>query len=503
MIFRIVVIWLCWSSSLIGQTVTGDTIRVSDNTMILKVWGSHYQRGYSHGYLLGDKIKLIFQEYILKSVFYNNPANYQIVRNYFISNFSMEDKYLQEAGAMIKGMEDAGISIYDSTLQRNVDSMDILMVNAIDEIREINKCSSMSSWGSATVNDPGLNGDVVITRLMDWQMHFALVDNHLILVSIPEESDEQSWVSVTYPGLIAALSAMNESGVGAFKNVGNPQNHPNMHSFHPVLLSVRNGLEMNDYNQDGQCNPIDVVQAIQDKYQFGSSVIHVVSKVCLDSHALIVECDNEHGMVTRDVLDNTAVPGENLVATNHHRKLVNPVYCVRYDEIADSLNNSADITTARSWTIMAAGGGYSNNNQMMQYIPSTGTLMVATATVDSAAYLREPYVFDLSDLFTVTGIEEGPVVDNHDLLEINFICLPQNNSYQFTIELEKTGWVELKIFQINGRLVENVYSGNLNAGQYSFRLPDKLYNPGVYFCSVQMETVQGDRVKQVKKIIFH
>lgn len=39
MIFRIMVIWLCWSGSLIGQTVTGDTIRVSDNTMILKSMG--------------------------------------------------------------------------------------------------------------------------------------------------------------------------------------------------------------------------------------------------------------------------------------------------------------------------------------------------------------------------------------------------------------------------------------------------------------------------------
>ena len=501
-LFIVVIFLIFIFLSLNGQHVNGDTIRVSDNTIILKVWGNHYERGYAHGYLLGDKIKLIFEEYVLKSIFGNNSTFYNYYRSYFISNFQVDDKYCIEASAMISGMEDAGISIFCAVLNRDVDSIDILMVNTIDEMRELDECSSLSSWGASTVNDTLLSGDLVITRLMDWQLHYSLVENHLVLVNIPSENDEQNWITVTYPGLFAALSAVNESGIGAFKNVGNYQNHPNIVTFHPVLLSVRNGIERDDYNNDGFNNTLDVADAVDDDVQFGSSVIHVVSSVMTDSFSFVIECNNENGFTKRNVSDNSVISGDNIAATNHHRKLYSPVGCVRYDDIVDSLNSSTEISSERSWNIMAGAGGYATNNQMMQFIPGAGILKLATATVDSPAYMREVYVFDINDLFILTSVEEEPaIVLDRDKIYMKITS--QSNCYSYTIDLviHEQSYLNLNVYNISGQLISTLHEGNVSSGEHQFQWTSDEISLGLYFCRADIQTNTGFQSIVIRKFM--
>ena len=108
-IFIICVISFCYS-----QTVNGDTLTV-DGKKILKVWGNHYERGYATGYLMGDEIKSISENYYLGYVFYNNPVLYENTRVYFLNNFEVEDKYQSEAQGIIDGMIEAGIDLYSPT----------------------------------------------------------------------------------------------------------------------------------------------------------------------------------------------------------------------------------------------------------------------------------------------------------------------------------------------------------------------------------------------------
>ncbi|MBN1619220.1 hypothetical protein JW890_00715, partial [candidate division WOR-3 bacterium] len=257
-----------------GQCVNGDTTRVDRNMLVLRVFGTHEERGFAHGYLLAPRIKDVFGNYILSSIFYNNAGLYNSARSFFVSNFYLKNEYLTEAGAMIHGIEAAGESTWCQVLGRDVDSIDILLASAIDELVEAFNCASLSSWGPMTANDTTLQGSLVITRMMDWTSNSVLKDNHLIIVHYPQEPEEQPWISVAYSGFVSALSAVNISGLTAFKNMGNSVNHPNPSNLYPALLAARDAVESRDYNLDGTCDVFDVISSFRAHRFYGSSIVH-------------------------------------------------------------------------------------------------------------------------------------------------------------------------------------------------------------------------------------
>ena len=236
-----VFILMIFSSFSFAQVVNGDTLTV-DGKKILKVWGTHSERGYAYGYLMAENIKEVFEGYVLGSLFFNSATLYTNTRNYFIDNFEVEQKYIYESIAMINGIQAAGVSIFCSVLNRDLDEIDILLSNSIVDIAALGGdnftnrfgCSSLSSWGQNTIQDPDLNGQLVITRNMDWTPHPTLLDNHLLVVQFPSEPDEISWLSFTFAGMFGALSAINENGVATFMNMGNYNNHPNLNTFFTI-----------------------------------------------------------------------------------------------------------------------------------------------------------------------------------------------------------------------------------------------------------------------------
>lgn len=482
------------SISVNSFAVNGDTTRVADNILILKVWGTHQERGYAHGYILANEIKDIFEDYVLKVAFCNNPTFYNYARNFFITYFQVEQKYIDETNFMITGISDAGVSLYSPILGRDVDGVDILVSNSLDELRELFQCSSLSSWGISTQSDSILSGELVITRLMDWQLDENLVNNHLILVNIPSEVEEQNWVTVSYPGLIAALSAMNDSGVAAFKNVGNIKNHTNTTTFHPVLFSIRNGIELKDYNNDGVNNSIDILNSIANNAQYGASIIHVVSEVGSDSFALIIECNNEKGCTCRTTADNTQIPDYNLVATNVFRVLYSPVYCIRYDEIEDSFIHSSDITIERSWNLMAGACGYSTNNQMMQFTPHLKKLRFAGAKVGNPAYTQPIHSFLLDDLFVLTCVAEQPV--DKPIQNILSIHCIGNKQVNVDFSLLEAQTIEIKLFDIMGRLISTPVSRYFSQGNHNIDF--QVERNGIYFYRVEINRIS----ERGKLIVF-
>ncbi|MCK4694501.1 MAG: hypothetical protein KAT74_02000, partial [Candidatus Cloacimonetes bacterium] len=207
----IIVFILSISAFSFSQTVNGDTLTV-DGKKILKVWGTHYERGYAYGYLLGEQIRQVAVEYFIESILMNSVILYNYSRNYFLSNFVVEDKYITEAEGMINGMIDSGVDLYCEGLDIELDEIDLLLANSIVDLSALvllnidieNEfgCSSLSSWGESTQDDPQLNGDLVITRNMDWEPHPTLLANHLLVVQFPDEENEVKWLSFTFAGMI-------------------------------------------------------------------------------------------------------------------------------------------------------------------------------------------------------------------------------------------------------------------------------------------------------------
>ena len=482
-----------------AQNVNGDTLSV-DGKKILKVWGSHYERGYATGYLFGDKIKDISEDYFISALFDGNSYLYESTRTYFIDNFQIEEKYISETQGIIDGMIEADIILFSDILGRDIDANDIQLSNAVVDIAAIVDldydfgCSSLSSWGGNTILDQELGGDLVITRNMDWTPHPTLLGNHLLVVHFPSEADEVNWLSFTFPGFIGGLSSLNENGLCAFMNMGNHNEHPNTLSFHPILLSVRNGIEVYDYDGDYEIAPDDVQAAIEDNFQLSGSIIHTAN----NESGLIIECNNQNGVVNRDDNDNTVIPAEHLAATNHFRELYPPIGCYRYDNIADSLSNNADMSTERSWDLLAGAAGVSNNIHTIQYVPSLNLIKWSTATVGTPAYQIEPTVFDTEELFTHSTNANPQYYQEDSFLKVS--PNPFYNSTNLSFSLPKTTDVKICIYNVKGHKIITLLSEVMVQGNYSVSWDGidengKKISSGIYFYT--LETINDIYTKKV------
>ncbi len=481
---------LILTACLSGQCVNGDTTRVDKNLLVLRVWGTHQERGFSHGYLLAPRIKDVFENYILSSIFYNNAGLYNTSRSFFETNFYFRDVYLSEAGALIQGIEAAGESTWCQVLGRDVDSIDILMASAIDELVEAFNCASLSSWGPMTASDTLLQGTLVITRMMDWTSNSVLKDNHLIIVHYPQEPEEQPWISIAYSGFVSALSAVNFSGLTSFKNMGNSGNHPNPTNVYPALLASRDAVESSDYNSDGTCDVFDVISSFRAHRFYGSSIIHTTKNHSDSLVAAAVECDNGVGDTFRTYSHDPALPFYSIICTNHFRILYPPVYCYRYKNISDSIISDSSMSAERSWNVMAKASGVSGNSQMIQWIETSRTLKVSTATSDSPAYLRAPVVLDVDSLFNLTGVEEengfGEIFCKFLTVSQNFTQPSIVISYSGKIDIE----LELSLFDALGRKCADNFQVTLGPGS-SYEVFLGMMPSGVFFLTIAGDMGDG------------
>lgn len=180
-------------------------IEYKEDKMIIRVWGTHYERGYAQGYLLCDEIVDVFTTYFLAYLFGNNASIYNATRSVFEASFVVDDKYITEGMGVLDGIVAGGQSLYCSVLGRNLDITDLMMSNSLIDYSDDkgllggnDLCSSLTSWGTSTDNSPELSGESIITRFLDWTPHTTLLNNQLILVSFPSEPAEQKWISFTF-----------------------------------------------------------------------------------------------------------------------------------------------------------------------------------------------------------------------------------------------------------------------------------------------------------------
>lgn len=479
------------AASAVGQ-VNGQ-VQVIDGKPILTVWGTHAERGYAQGYLKGAEGKEVFEDYIVGYAASGSPLVYAFLRNHFLNNYAVDAEYEVEAAGIIQGLLDAGVDPYVSALGRDIDATDLLVSNAIVDLstiaaRDIFGCSSLSSWGSSTTGDPTLAGHLVITRHLDWSKHPTLTDNPLLTVHLPSELDEQPWLSIGYAGLFGALSSVSASGVSAFLNLGNNDSGTTGAPYHPILLTLRSGVESADYDGNGGHAPQDIVAAIEDRTRRVDTIVHVTKDEGPGSRPIIIESNNANGVAVRDRSDNTVIPGDNLVATNHFRVLYPPVYCNRYDAIADSLTASTNITGHRSWALMAgAAGSFSSNIQCIQYVESQGLLRWSMDTYTQPAYSQPWTELNVWDLFGC----QMEVADAVPLasLEQNFPN-PFSPSTRIRFSIAEPGPVRLSVYDVAGRLVARLLDERRDRGEHEVPWDglNRFGEPvaaGVYFCRME------------------
>lgn len=392
--------------------INGVIVSNDNNLTLVKIWGTHQERGFAYGSLLGDKINDVFGNYV-KPQF---GIYYSYARGIIESgqNLKFDSDFVVEAQAIIEGMNQAN----KNTL--NLDYIDLLVCNSILDISMLLSspagvaCSTLMSWGDATAGTD-LAGKSVITRHLDWVTSSTLVDNQVICVSQPSEDDEQTWVSIGFAGMFSVLSGFNEH-MGVFQNmmddfVGNAYYGQ---QYEPVWFSLRKSLENKDFNQDGSNNTQDLMFALQQNPQ-GYAGAFLISAMAKSTEtvdhliALIAEiAPTAPALTFRSNGFSDNIPGDNLYTANFQIARNNAKnYCERYNGVVTGIGTGTNISTSSSWDIMRDYSHLSHNLQLMQYAPELDLFRISIFGNNKPAYQNAPVSFNISNLLSkYTGVND-------------------------------------------------------------------------------------------------
>ena len=400
----------------LAEEVNG-TLRDQGDHKVLRVWGTHEEMGYAHGYLLAEEVMALANGYVLP-MFGVSAGEYEMIKSAFIEMLEFPDEVVEETEGIIAGIEAAGVSLEMTEVERDIDVYDLLLSNSAADLFGIHFCSSISAWGAATEDDDTLDGELAIVRDLDWGYAGGEADLReyaVILVRDPSDPAMQPWVSIGFPGWVGCLSCFNVTGIGAFQNQGNTPTLLGEIATDPapmpIHMTMRQGGEHRELDGDGQETIHDVEHAVATAGRLGTYEIHVVSRwETTTPPAFVIEADNG-GMVTRLPTDDPLPAPDCIAVTNHHRMLTDPITCDRYATIQTLVDDYAgQMTLDRMWEIETAAGWNSFGSgtiHTMRYVPALGTLDVAFADHDEMAPLNPITSYDIDALFEGTLVDDG------------------------------------------------------------------------------------------------
>jgi len=476
----VLLVFLLNTQHLFSQ-VNGEIILDTGKITVLKIWGTHSQRGFAYGYFLGAKMRSVYINYIIPTF-----GSYLSVARSFISegsNLKIDTAYISEAKALVKGAAAAGV---DTT---GMDYINLLVGNCLLDLDAFAPkkggnmfgmgCSALMSWGDATLGTD-LNGKSAVTRHLDWDIDQYLNNNQVMVVSLPSEPDEQPWLLIGFAGQISALSGTNNSGLSAFQHVLNLNNTPTFgQQYEPIWFSIRKALEKKDYNQDGVQDVNDIRSVLTDHTQgyAGTYIVTTSASSTAGADSLIAMVAELSPAVPKFTFRTNSfadsIPGDNLYAANDAIARNNAYnFCSRYNSVVSVMGNGTGIGSEQNWEIMrnhSRNTGY--NIQQMQVLPESRVLKLAVYKNGRCAYLNDPMIFSLDSLFApsrLTGVREV------NTLNINIYPNPGSNRvYVNTGDNENS---QLAISDITGKEIFRSEIMDLNTAVVSTdNLPDGIY----------------------------
>lgn len=468
-----------------AQSVNGRILQTG-NITVVKLWGTHAERGYAYGYLLGEKMNTVFTNYLQPQF----GSYYQLVRQKISSgeNFIIDSNYIAEAQGIIDGMNAAG------TNQNSLDYIDVLVCNVYLDFESLATfkssdstkpgCSSLITWGENSNN----NGNAFVTRHVDWNVVPTLYQNNVIVAHIPTEANEQPWAMIGYAGQISALSGINASGMAAFQHMMSGSGAPSMSNMYiPIWFAIRKALEENDYNNDGINDTKDIL-AVFEEADNGYSDGYIVSTMAANGNndttiATIFELAADIPYITvrsNNFSDN--IQGNHLYAANSPIKRNNSLaYCSRYNQIIGIINDVMNIANEDQWNIMTDYSTQTSNMQMMQYIPFAKTLKISSYQNAKPAYQNTPIEINTDSLFLLS---ESVINNKKTLKKINIYPNPTKNDVFIN---EDTPISTIKIIDTKGNIL---YSKTYKISKNKIKINLTNYASGIYFIVCNNEYIK-------------
>lgn len=399
-----------------AQQVNGVVISDTSNIKVVKVWGTHYERGFAYGYLCSGEIYTVFHNYILPNYGTLLPIAKALIGT--PGNFTIDSIYITEGKAMVDGLAAAGVDTTD------ISYLDLFAVNFMTDLQGfysfkeggVQNCSSLMNWGEATMGTD-LNGKSVIAHHLDaTSLASAITTNQVVIIHIPSETDEQPWMLTGTAGQMSASQALNIKGLTAFLNTVEGFSAEGGKGYEPVTLAMRKGLEQKDYNNDGFDNVNDIRDALSSNtngYASGFIICTLAPSTAVEDSliAMVAELTPELPYTTfRYNNYPDSIDGDNLYAANDMVKRNDAqIYCSRYLNVSQEINNTyngINIGSDDNWDIMKSKSIQSTNLQFIQVIPEECVFKMAVSHNAHPAYQSAPQEFNFCNLFFPNNVPQ-------------------------------------------------------------------------------------------------
>jgi len=346
-------------------------LRSVGNQQILNLWGTNYEMGYAHGYLLADKIRDLVDHYMIGTVAGGNVSIYNALLARDASEFQWQQQYLDEIKGMADGMAASGKTLYIPSLGRVIDSRDIRAFNLQEEFFF---CSSFGVWGKSTANN-----ETVIARNMDFYYDSQGNNANYQIVIAYEPTSKSKFVSFAWPGFVGVYSGMNENGATVMANTGNITN-PYGGPYHPVVDVYRTILETTN-SSNFFTQPLAVISSV---HEDPSEIIQIATPYQGNGYpAYYIEQSPDI-----DLIRYPADYGyDHIIATNHFLNVIAPPSSGesvnRYNTIRDSLIS-----------LYGRGDGKMDSTEAFNILGSVANIVAPTLT--SIVVRPNRMEFDLS-----------------------------------------------------------------------------------------------------------
>lgn len=180
----------------------------ANGARVLELWGTPTERGFAHGYLLGQEIVAAFESDLLVMMMGRFAAYEKRVIGELIPHFD----FTKDEEAELKGMF-AGIEARLPAEQRILKRLKRPL--SIDDLKAVNTAGDWAPYGCSSLALGGhftKDGAPAVVRNFDYFGLKLLLDYQTIMVVRPEDG-KFGYAGVSYPGGIGVITGLNTEGV--------------------------------------------------------------------------------------------------------------------------------------------------------------------------------------------------------------------------------------------------------------------------------------------------
>lgn len=350
---------------------------------VLQLHGTAEQRGFAHGFLVGEQIIDFFEFYVLEDSWRSARRYEEEFAPFLESHFDDSPEYLAEVDAVVGGMRASGIDMTVPWLGRDFRRVDLLAINAYIERRATqpsatagNGCSQFAFWGQATEGSD-VGGGLIAGRNMDGEVDLRKVTvSHFLLFAVdPSEPGRRRWVSAMWPGFVGTISGINEEGLYSMENAGGTGPGPVVDGLTPCSWVQRFILE----NAGKESTPESIGEMIGrfrssggGAFGAGSIILWAVPYEGQPVPAFVSEGDR-FGTAIRLPTDVAPACPYDIMATNHHLVYgVDPdrpgLYFGKEPSFSSRWRYETGMNTLEAWTRQRKPLGTTEMRQLLQSV---------------------------------------------------------------------------------------------------------------------------------------